>query len=53
MKIDKGYYWVTFYNHQKRYMLYFNGIQFENFKSEEIPNDEIESYEKAHYENEF
>ena len=33
MKIEKGYYWVTFYNHQKTYMMFFNGQRFESFKS--------------------
>ncbi len=39
-----GYYVVKFYNHEKKYILYFNGKGFESFKSEQLPHDEIESY---------
>lgn len=41
-----GYYVVKFYNHQCKYIMYFNGKNFEGFKSERMPHDEIESYIK-------
>lgn len=42
MKI--GYYWVKFYNHNRLQMMYFNGSNFEGFKSDIFIHDEIESY---------
>jgi hypothetical protein len=41
---NKGYYWVKFYNHHKRMIMYFNGKHFESFKSDDCPHDEIEWY---------
>lgn len=45
-KIKGRYYAVKFYNHNNIYVMYFNGKNFEAFKSEEpyLPHDEIESY---------
>ena len=43
-KIKGRYYAVKFYNHEKIYVMYFNGTHFEGFKSESMPHDEIESY---------
>jgi N-acetylglutamate synthase-like GNAT family acetyltransferase len=42
-----GYYVVKFYNHPRKYIMYFNGIGFEKFKSDKLPDDEIESYRKC------
>ncbi len=46
-QIEKGYYWVKFYNHAKKQIMLFNGKNFEGFKSDQFINmhDEIESYE--------
>lgn len=40
--MDKGYYWASFYNHDKRMILYFNGLGFESFPSDATPHDEID-----------
>jgi hypothetical protein len=45
-QISIGYYVVKFYNHSHRYIMYYNGTRFEGFKSERLPDDEIESYKK-------
>ena len=45
-EIEIGYYVVKFYNHESKYVMYFNGSNFEGFKSEKFPDDEIESYKK-------
>ena len=46
MKLDikKGYYWVRFYNHEVKQIMYFNGKGFKGFKSDEFIHDEIEYY---------
>lgn len=43
--MKKGYYKVKFYNYPKWFILFFNGEGFESFKSDCIPNDEIETYD--------
>lgn len=43
-KLIVGYYVVKFYNHSQKHLMYFNGKIFEGFKSEILPNDEIEEY---------
>jgi len=43
-EIKIGYYVVKFYNHACKYVMYFNGKNFEGFKSERYPDDEIEKY---------
>ena len=48
-ELEKGYYWVGFYNHDKKQIMLFNGKNFEGFKSDRFINDEIESYEKIQY----
>lgn len=45
IRIKGNYYVVKFYNYEKKYVMYFNGTHFEGFKSEQMPHDEIESYE--------
>jgi hypothetical protein len=40
--METGYYYVKFYNHERWFVMYFNGKQWEGFKSEVFPNDEIE-----------
>jgi len=42
MEYGIGYYWVKFYNHDKQMIMYFNGLHFESFKSDEVPHDEID-----------
>jgi len=42
--IKGRYYVVKFYNHSGRYIMYFNGKNFEGFKSERLPDDEIQTY---------
>jgi len=41
---EKGYYFVKHYNYNRIQILYFNGKNFEKFKSDNIIHDEIESY---------
>ena len=41
----KGYYKVKFFNYSEFWILYWNGEHWESFKSDETPNDEIESVE--------
>jgi hypothetical protein len=43
-QIEKAYYWVKFYNHDKKLIMLFNGKNFEGFKSDQFIGDEIESY---------
>ena len=43
--IKKGYYWVKFYNHERKQIMLFNGKRFEGFKSDVFIHDEIENYE--------
>jgi hypothetical protein len=43
-EIKIGYYAVKFYNHAAKYIMYFNGSNFEGFRSERLPDDEIEKY---------
>lgn len=47
MATEKGYYWVKFYNHEDILIMYFNGLDFEKFKSDKFIHDEIESYERV------
>lgn len=42
---EVGYYWVKIYNHDQVFIMKFNGNTWETFKSDKIPDDEIESYE--------
>lgn len=42
--MKKGYYAVKFYNHENMKIMFWNGDRFEGFKSDEMPNDEIEKY---------
>jgi hypothetical protein len=41
MAIQRGYYWVKFYNHEDVLILFFNGQNFEGFKTDKFINDEI------------
>jgi len=41
----KGYYLVKFYNHEKRYLLRFDGKVYASMTKETLPHDEIESTE--------
>lgn len=43
-KVKKGYYWVKLYNHDQKFIMFFNGKNFESFKSDTYLHDEIESY---------
>lgn len=40
--MKEGYYSVKFYNHIDAKIIYWNGSQFESFKSDKIPHDEID-----------
>lgn len=42
----RGYYWVKFYNHDIMKVVYYNGMNFEQFPSDGRINDEIESFEQ-------
>lgn len=42
-----GYYWVKHYNSDQLQVMYFNGLRFESFPSENFIHDEIESYTKV------
>lgn len=44
--METGYYVVKFYNHECKYVLYYNGKAWESFRSDRLPDDEIESYKK-------
>lgn len=39
---EKGYYWVKFYNHRRRRILYWTGEHFQGFP-EDRADDEIEA----------
>jgi hypothetical protein len=46
-KPEKGYYLVKFYNHSKLKLMFFNGENFEGFKSDKFIHDEINFYQKV------
>lgn len=43
--MEKGYYKVKHYNHYQLQIKFYNGKNFEGFKSDNFIHDEIESYE--------
>ena len=45
--IERGYYWVKFYNHERKMILFYTGVFWEQFKHDDRIHDEIESYERV------
>jgi len=45
-QIGKGYYLVKHYNYETIQIMFFNGKNFEGFKSDKFIHDEIEWYKK-------
>ena len=44
--IERGYYWVKYYNHERRMILFYTGVFWEQFKHDDRIHDEIEVYER-------
>jgi len=46
MDLPIGYYLVKHYNYMRMQILYWNGNNFEGFKSDPLIHDEVESFQK-------